>query len=164
MKRKIFTFILSFLIFFGPLFSFNLAFAKPIVPNCGKLQKVPEVGTDGKPIYRDKNNDIVKSETQGQQMMVTAMLAPCDFDYLMQLINNVIDFLLFIVATPLVAIILCYAGFLMITAGGNSEKAGKAKHILTNVIFGYIIALIAWLVINSIMSALGFTGPSYLKG
>lgn len=83
---------------------------------------------------------------------------PCNFNYLMELINNVIDFLLFTIATPLVALVFVYAGILMITAGGDSGKVTQAKTILKNLLIGYVIALAAWLIINTIMLGLGFTG------
>lgn len=80
----------------------------------------------------------------------------CGFDDLMGLINKVINFLLFVIATPLVAIGLCYAGFLYISSGGSSEKVGQAKSILINLVVGYIVALIAWVVVKTIMVSLGF--------
>lgn len=79
---------------------------------------------------------------------------PCDFNYVMQLINNIIKFLLFTIATPLVALILMYTGYLYITAGGNSGQTEKVRHILFNAVVGYIIALAAWLIVNTIVSSL----------
>lgn len=76
---------------------------------------------------------------------------PCDFKYFMDLVNNVIKFVLFTIATPFVAIIIMYTGYLFITAGGNSGQNERAKHILTSVVIGYIIALGAWLLVNTIM-------------
>ncbi len=83
----------------------------------------------------------------------------------MELINNVIKFLLFTIATPLAALIFVYAGFMLLTSGGSSEKMTTAKKILTNLIIGYVIALAAWLVINTILTSefLGYKGPTFLK-
>lgn len=80
---------------------------------------------------------------------------PCDFNYFMVLINNIIKFLLFDIATPLVALIIVYLAYLFITAGGSASQTEKAKHIFGNVIIGYIIALAAWLIITTIMKSLG---------
>ena len=88
---------------------------------------------------------------------------PCDFNALLTLVNNVINFLLFEIATPLVALIICYTGFLLLTTGGSAEKATKAKHIFTNVVVGYVIGLASWLIIKTIFSAVGFTGNTFLK-
>lgn len=86
----------------------------------------------------------------------------CGFEELMQMINKVINFLLFTIATPLAALIFAYAGFLLITASGDPGKLSTAKSILKNVIFGYLFALAAWLIINTILTSLGFDGPWFL--
>lgn len=79
---------------------------------------------------------------------------PCNFKYFMDLINAIIKFLLFTIATPLVALIIMYTGYLYLSAGGSASQTEKAKHIFLNVIVGYVIALGAWLIINAILSAL----------
>lgn len=79
----------------------------------------------------------------------------CGFNELMQLINNVIKFLLFDIATPLAALGIVYAGWLYLSAGGSTENTTKAKKILTNIVIGYIIALSAWLIVNTLLKSLG---------
>lgn len=79
---------------------------------------------------------------------------PCNFNYFMALLNSIIRFLLFVIATPLVALIIMYTGYLYLTAGGSAGQTEKAKHILFNVVVGYIIALAAWLIVNTIVSSL----------
>ncbi len=79
---------------------------------------------------------------------------PCDFNYFMALINRLISFVLFDIATPFLAIIIIYVAYLFLTSGGSNQTE-KAKHILWNVVIGYVIALAAWLVINTILAALG---------
>lgn len=87
---------------------------------------------------------------------------PCDFNYLMTLINNVISFLLITLATPLFALIIIYTGWLYLSAGGSSENVTRAKKIFKNALIGYIIALAAWLIVKAILTTLGFTGPMFL--
>ncbi len=79
---------------------------------------------------------------------------PCDFDTLIQLVENVINFLLFYFATPLAAIIFAYAGFLYIFSSANEHNKSHAKAIVGKVFIGYVIALAAWLLINTILSLL----------
>ncbi len=78
----------------------------------------------------------------------------CNFTYLIQLIQNVIDFLLVDVAIPLAIILFAYAGWLYMSAGGDSGKVSKAHGIFMNVVFGLVLALAAWLIVNTIASAL----------
>lgn len=80
----------------------------------------------------------------------------CGFTDLMTLVNNVINAIL-LLAAPIAAIMFAYAGFLLVTAGGESAGAKtKAKSIFTNAVFGFIIALAAWLVVKLILTTLGF--------
>lgn len=79
----------------------------------------------------------------------------CGFKELMTLINNLIQFLLFTVATPLAAIIIAYVGWLYLSSGGNPGDITKAKKILLNVVIGYVIGLAAWLIVKTIVSSLG---------
>lgn len=54
-------------------------------------------------------------------------------------------------------ILIIYAGFLWMTAGGNSDQVGKAKTIMINSVIGLIILLaaysISFFVINALSSA-----------
>jgi len=80
---------------------------------------------------------------------------PCDFNYFMILLNSIINFLLFVIATPLAAMIICYAGWLYLSSGGSSENISKAKKILLNLVIGYVIALAALLIVKTILKTLG---------
>ena len=82
----------------------------------------------------------------------------CGFGDFMKLINWVIDFILKKLALPIAAIMFAWAGFLMVTAGGSTERVTKAKRIFTNVAIGFIIAVIAFLVVRTILAILGFKG------
>ncbi|HEY4513447.1 MAG TPA: hypothetical protein VJH06_02970 [Candidatus Paceibacterota bacterium] len=83
----------------------------------------------------------------------------CDFTALMALVNKVITFILVDLALPIAAIMFAYAGFLMITAGGESAHAKtKAKNIFTNAIIGFILAVACWLIISTILTIMGFNG------
>ncbi len=87
----------------------------------------------------------------------------CGFEEFIVLINKVIKFLLFSIATPLAALAFTYAGFLLISAGGDPGKLTQAKSIIKNVLIGFVIALAAWLIVNTILSSLGFTGTFLTK-
>ncbi|MCX6756407.1 MAG: pilin [Candidatus Nomurabacteria bacterium] len=88
---------------------------------------------------------------------IVACTDDCNFDSLMATINNIINFLLFIVATPLFAIGFCYAGVLYMFSGGSSENVGTAKSIIKNLFIGYLLALLAWVIVKTIMVSLGFS-------
>lgn len=106
----------------------------------------------------------VTGDTVADGQYATKYRIACDFEMLIKLVNKFINFLLVYIATPLAAIIFAYAGFMLIFSGGNEHKLGKAKHMILAVFAGYVIALIAWLVIKTILSTLGFPDAwSFLK-
>jgi len=83
--------------------------------------------------------------------------APCGFGDLLVLIDTIIKFVLFKMAVPIAAIMFAYAGFLLITAGGEAAHARtKAKEIFVNTLFGLIIAVAAFLIIKTILMIFGF--------
>jgi len=98
-------------------------------------------------------------ETSGLVPCGTASTPPCDFNSFMALINKVINFILFYMAVPIAAIMFAYAGFKLVTAGGEAAHARTAaKEIFMNTVIGLIIAVAAWLIISTILSILGYDG------
>jgi hypothetical protein len=82
----------------------------------------------------------------------------CNFKAFMALINNVLRFILFAMVVPIAAIMFAYAGALMVFSGGSTERVGQARRIFSSVALGLIIAVVAWLVIRTILAVLGFEG------
>lgn len=80
---------------------------------------------------------------------------PCTFSDFFVLINNVINFLLFNIATPLAALTFAVAGWMYLTAGGDTGKIKQAHELFKNVAIGFIIALSAWLIVKAILLGLG---------
>lgn len=150
MLKKLSIFVLGFVIIFSTP-ALTLAAGK-IVPDCntGKVITIPAV------------TEIVNGKTVVVSPEKFEYEQPCDFNYLMTLINNLITFLLITLATPLFALILIYVGWLYISAGGSSENVTKAKKIFKNALIGYVIALAAWLIVKTILSTVGFKGDSFL--
>ena len=83
----------------------------------------------------------------------------CDWNDLMNLVNTVINFILYKMAIPIAAIMFAYAGFKMVTAGGEAAHARtEAKEIFTNTVIGLVLAVAAWLIIKTLLSILGYEG------
>ena len=80
----------------------------------------------------------------------------CKYDHLIELVNKIITFLLTGVAIPLAAVMFAYAGFLMFTSGGVEGKLTQAKQLMWGVLWGMIIAFGAWVIIQTVLTALGF--------
>lgn len=77
----------------------------------------------------------------------------CDLCDLLQLGQNVIEFLIYI-SIALAAIAFAWAGFLYMTAGGDQGKIKNAHDIFRKVAIGLIIVLGAYLIANLIVNGL----------
>ena len=75
------------------------------------------------------------------------------------MVNRIVDFILKDLVLPIAAIMFAYAGFLLITSGGEAAQARtKAKDIFTNTLLGLLIAMAAFLIIKTLLHILGFNG------
>jgi hypothetical protein len=78
---------------------------------------------------------------------------PCGWQQLIQLAQKLINYLI-LIAIPIAAVTFAYAGFLILSSGGNSGKVEKGKEIFMKVAIGMAWILAAWVVINTILGAL----------
>ena len=89
----------------------------------------------------------------------------CTFVDLVNKVQVVINFLIFKIAAPLAAVMFAYAGFLYLTNGGNEGRIKEAHELFTNVLFGLILALAAWMIMSFILTFfLGGTSAFNLLG
>lgn len=86
----------------------------------------------------------------------------CDACHLVELTQNIINFAVYL--TIFVATLMfVWAGFLYITAGGDSSKIKSAHDVFWKVLVGMVIVLAAWLIVDAIMKVLfnesGYNAP-----
>jgi len=81
----------------------------------------------------------------------------CDFGVL---IKNIIDFMIYLVF-PLAAVMIVVGGIMIMTAGGSTERVANGRGIITAAIIGILIALLSWLIVDTIIKLLtgGRMGP-----
>lgn len=84
---------------------------------------------------------------------------PCQFCHVVELVNNVVAWLVAVLGI-IAALIIIYAGFLMVASGGNASAKEKAKGFITNIVIGYVLVLGAWILIDTGFRAL-IGGQSY---
>ncbi len=77
----------------------------------------------------------------------------CHFDDLIRLGVNIINFLI-VLSTALAAIGIAYAGFLMLSSGGDEGKVKQAKSMLTKIVIGLIFVIAGWVIVNTVIVAL----------
>jgi hypothetical protein len=78
---------------------------------------------------------------------------PCNFSSLITLANTIIEVLI-ILGTTVFSIMFMYAGFLYLTANGNTGQISKAHGLFWNTIIGFVIMLLAWALIDFILMVL----------
>lgn len=81
------------------------------------------------------------------------VVVPCDFNALMKLLNRAMNFILYM-SIPLAAISISYAGYLYISAAGDTGKIETAHKMFGKIIWGFVFVLAGWLIVYSIMSML----------
>jgi hypothetical protein len=93
----------------------------------------------------------------------TYQISPLAWGALIPIINNIIAFALTIAIMFILPLIIAYGGFLYLTSGANPSNRSKANSAITNAIIGIIVALAAWIIVDSVMGALynGSAGAWY---
>jgi len=82
-----------------------------------------------------------------------ATSGPCRICHLWQLVRRLIDFLL-IAIVPLVGLSLAIGGIMIVMAAGTEGKISRGKEIISSGVWGLVIALVAWLIVNTIIQFL----------
>ncbi len=80
--------------------------------------------------------------------------SPCDFNALLMLVNNLLDFAI-LIAMPIAAIMFAWAGFRYLTAGGDTWRIQETHEIFKKVGIGLLVVLSAVLIVKTILVALG---------
>jgi hypothetical protein len=73
----------------------------------------------------------------------------CDFNALMGMVKSTINWL-FVITVPIVTVLMAYAGLLYMT--GTSGNISTAKKIFPSVATGFIIMLIAWVSVITVVN------------
>ena len=78
---------------------------------------------------------------------ITRFCTYCDF---LGLIKKVMDFGLINLLFPLATIMIVVGGFFILTSAEIPDRVNKGKSIITQAVIGILIALLAWLVLDTI--------------
>jgi hypothetical protein len=86
----------------------------------------------------------------------------CQACHLATLIQNVINFAIGL-SIPLAAALFAWAGVLFFTSADSPGQRDQAKKIFKNAFIGFLIAITAWLVVNTVLHVI-FSGNSSING
>ena len=85
----------------------------------------------------------------------------CNVCHLYDLAHNLMDFMLWALAAPLLVVALIAGGVVWLTSAGSEEKVALGRRILFSAIIGFLIAFAAWVIVNTILNTLVFQNPFY---
>lgn len=85
---------------------------------------------------------------------------PCDFNAFILMLNNIIDWIIGI-SVIIATISFIWGGFLWLTSGAKPANKDKAKDILLNTLWGFLLILTAWLIIYTILT---YLTPANIEG
>jgi len=83
----------------------------------------------------------------------------CDINQLILMIGNIINWILSI-AGIIFTISLIWGGFLYVTSGAKPANKDRAKTILLSTLWGFVIILISWLIVYTILTTLTTDGSN----
>lgn len=88
--------------------------------------------------------------SHAQDGLVTCDGVDCNLDSLVGMVNNIINWIIGI-AGVIFTISCIYGGFLYMTSGENPGNKAKAKSIMYSTLIGFIIILVSWLIVYTIL-------------
>lgn len=83
----------------------------------------------------------------------------CEVCHLYDLAHNLIDLMLWGLATPLLVVALIAGGVVWLTSAGSEQRVELGKKILWSAVIGFLIAFGAWVIVNTILNTLVFQNP-----
>ncbi len=81
------------------------------------------------------------------------VLGPCDFCDALIVTQNIIQFL-FQIAIPITVAMIAYGAIRMMISAASEEQVRNARHIMTSAVVGLVIALAAWIIVNTLLHIL----------
>ncbi len=75
----------------------------------------------------------------------------CDFNDILQLVNNLITFLIVTLFAPIIIFLFMYAGYKYLTAEGNPSKIANLKKMVWHIFIGMLLVLCSWLIVKTIL-------------
>ena len=138
----------AFILFLFPLFTLAQTNLNRVVMSAGSGEQVS---------FQDDISNWSRADFVGPSHprgLVRCNGPECGFNDFMEMIMRVTTYLIgFAIAT--VSITIAYAGFIYMTAGGDSGKISKAHEMFKKAAVGFIIVLSAFLIVRLIITTTG---------
>jgi hypothetical protein len=87
------------------------------------------------------------------------LTCPCEIGHFFLMLVNIYQWVVWWLATPLAVLMLTIGGIMILISAGNPNLVGLGKKILWVSIIGLVLVFCSWLIIDFIMSTLGYALP-----
>ena len=91
-------------------------------------------------------------------------LPACNVCSLLQMISNIVKFIVLDITMPLAGLLFLIGGIMMVAAGGSEERFKKGKKVFTSTVFGILIVLGSWVIINTLITTFGPNVSGFVSG
>ena len=83
---------------------------------------------------------------------------PCEISDFFSMLARIFNFIVYSIATPLAVIMITIGAIMILISAGNPNLAGMGKKMLWISAIGLVLVFCSWLIINFILTALGYNG------
>ena len=97
-----------------------------------------------------------------QCRQVTQLVCRCELYHVFRLLLNVYKFVVLKIAAPLTGLLVMIGGVLIIAGSGYPKLHDLGKRIVWGAIWGLLLILSSWLIINLVMIAIGYPGQWFI--
>lgn len=104
------------------------------------------------------NPDVFIDESNGGEngLVPCGNVNCCKIDHIFILLNNIFNFIVRWIAIPLAILMITIGGVMILISAGNPNLANLGKNILRWAIIGLVLVFCSWVIINFILTALGY--------
>lgn len=103
----------------------------------------------------------VADEVTGASAKIIPCVNKCDLGSVLQLLNNVIEFLIKVLLFPVAIAMFMYAGYQYIISQGQPVKKVNVKRMVGKLILGILLILCSWVIVKTLLVSLGYTDTLY---
>lgn len=79
---------------------------------------------------------------------------PCDFYALVQLINNIIEYVFIYIISPVATLMIVWSGIMTVYESSQGKDPSTYKEILRKVVIGFFLSFSAWVIVKAVVFGL----------
>jgi len=90
----------------------------------------------------------------------TLTTSRCEFQDVFKLIENVFNFIVMDLATPLTALLIVIGGLMLVLSAGSPGLVSQGRQMIIWSIVAWVLIFTSWLIIKTVLIAIGYSWGS----